>query len=233
MDGISMVQRLALFVCGVLLAGCTNLLLEQTRPSCETILSTPLRSYLGEPVKLDDVFAVAENSYGIRRADVVVTRYQSQQNWDAEWKVNGIRTIVGVQNDLFSRVTVLPEEVHTTAGQVIECIDSQPEWYWAAYGPDLPERTGVRYTLQMWYPNIGLFTENHGNVRSAGELPDLSTSIAIDALIMVKPGSIKEVHDRVFYGLPLEQQPLVLRPRPWPGEWTNAFFIEERNYASW
>lgn len=204
-----------------------------TRPKCDVILATPFRNHVGKSVNLDAVFAIAENSYGVRRKDVKVTHEQSQQNWSAEWLTHGIRTIVWVQNGVVSRVILLPEKTHITAGQVIECVGSQPKWYWAAYGPALPEQLGVRYSFEMWFPDIGLYVNKRGRAYSAKGLPDLSSHITIDDLIIVEPGSLKVVHDRIFYGLPFDQQPSVLRPRPWPGDWANVFFIEERNYASW
>lgn len=114
---------------------------------------------------------------------------------------------------------------------MIKCIGKQPEWYLAMYGPDFPERWMIRYTFQIWYPSIGLFMANRGSVHSVDKLPKLSGSIFVDTLIMVEPGSIIEVHDRIFYGLPLDQQPLTLQPKPWPGDWTNIFFVEEKNYV--
>lgn len=227
-------RRLILIIWMVIVGACTaSVPASRARPGCDIIVAIPFRDYISKPIKLDDVLTLAENAYSVRRESVVVTNYEQEQNYDVEWLVRGVRTIVWINNGILSRVTTRPENVQITAGQVIECIDSKPIWYWAAYGPDFPERPGLRYTFEIWYPNLGLFVSAHGSVRSKEDLPDISPHITIENLVMIKPGSIEEVHDRVFYNLPLEKQPPILHPKPWPGDWSEMHFIEERNYTSW
>lgn len=90
-------RRLMLFLCTFLLVGCTNSFFpNHILFDCETVLSTSLRNYIGKNVDIDSISTVIEKSYNIKQKDILVYYYQNQYNFDAEWQIKNIKTIIWV-----------------------------------------------------------------------------------------------------------------------------------------
>lgn len=225
-----------IFATSLILCGCIDL---QQNPdssiSCDSLLVTPLRENLGHPFESNDVIRMVEASYGILPEKVRVTRYGEENDWEEyiEWDDRGLHFIVTIGTGKLKIVNVSSKSEKIAADQLTECLDHQPEWYRAIYGPRM-ERSGIDYYFELWFPSAGIISQSRGNASHPAKLPVPTSEFPIEHIDIVVPGSLDEVYGTTYtaylpFKLPLNKGTKLkdaLQPRPWTGDWTNVQFTK-------
>ncbi len=225
------------FTCFLLLCGCTDKQLHQDSPiSCDSLLVTPLHEYLDHPFSSEDVIRITESYYGIQPEDIKVATAGEgddvQEN--IEWDKQGIHYIVVIRKGDLRVINVSDEEEKITAEILIDCLERQPEWYRATYGPRM-ERRGKNYYFELWFPSVGVISQTRGSASRPDRLPIPTSEFVIENIDIVSPGSLDEVYEKTYKAYkPFTSDPLdegtkwenAQQPRLWPGNWEDVRFIE-------
>jgi hypothetical protein len=205
---------------------------EHKPVDCSTILESSFRDRIGKKIDLNSTVETIKRVYGLTTEEIGIDKYEEQQSWVVKWTSNGVRHNLSTHDDVLTWANVVFDSNQVTAGNIINCIGSDPDYYFAAYGPNYPA-TDLRYSLQLLYPSHGVRVSTYGSVASATKLPSLNPDIGVSQVVFVEPGSLEEVYPRVYHGLNLSDLPSVILPRPWPGDWKGIAFTEETKYPWW
>lgn len=220
------------FIAGILVllfAGC----LEPDVPiSCDKLLAKPLHNYVSKNITLQTAVDIIEESYNLQPEEIHVHE-DSNGSWTITWFTQDVGYGVFSDNGTtLAKVGVAfqTESVQPTAGRIVECLEKQPQWYWAAFGSD-PRTSDMRYNFTMYFPEDGIMAISHG-YREHSEIPSmLNPDIRIDGVAVIQPGSLSGMYQQVWnenLGSVRDE----LQPKPWPNAWEAVEFIED-NEPDW
>jgi len=223
-----MSTRLLTFVVIVLLfAGCVEVTsAPKTSLGCDSILNTPFRPLIGMPLTTEQTLQIIEKAYGVRPENVDVRQFPKSNEWTTviRWTKRKVSFYLFWNRERLQRSLIVLEEVKPSAQTVIHCVGSSPKWYRAFYGPRI-ERKGLDYYFELWFPDEGVVTQTRGTVRDQSKLPDINSTIPIDYIDIVNPGTVEQVYTNLGIGSgtlpPDEENPL----KPWPEDWDEIQFI--------
>lgn len=198
--------------------------------TCTELIALPLKPYIHQPVEPGTIVSEVEKAYGIQESVIDVTT-QNEGSWAVSWTKAGIGYRASSDGGKYlDRIGIEYSSARPTAQNLLDCIQSSPEWYWAAYGPNLPT-TGIRYAFILYFPVHGIIAVATDADQRENTPPPLGPNTLMSRILVVQPGLISTLFEQ-FWGRPLESVRPGLRPQPWPQEWEAIHFIEDRE-AGW
>mgnify|MGYP000867979251 CR=1 FL=1 len=209
----------------VLFAAC-HPLPETRNRTCTEILGAPLQTSVGQHIAPEVFAELVMNAYGISRDEINVALSENG-GWLLSWGQ------VGLETAAFSRKGITVDGIgiefksnEVTVQQFMGCVQSQPEWYQAVYGPN-PPTTGFRYAFSLYFPALGIVATGTGSDQYEKAPPRLNTDTALSRVFVGVPGSLPALYEQRWENK-LEAVRPALRPVPWPGKLDLVHFIEDR-----
>lgn len=199
---------------------------ESTNPTCAELLASPLQAYIGQMITPKEFAESVGQAYGIPSQKISVNT-QADGGWFLSWSQSGLGYGATSEDGVtVDRIGIEYETNHVTARRLLECVRSQPEWYWAAYGPN-PPTTGYRYAVDLYFPALGIVATGTGSDLHGTPLPSLGVNVGMSRVFIGVPSSLSALYKQ-RWGRILEDERPPLRPVPWPGNWESVRFVEDR-----
>lgn len=209
----------------VLLAAC-HPLPEARNRTCTEILGAPLQTSVGQPVAPEAFAELVVNAYGISRNEINIDLHEDG-GWLLSWGQAGLQTAAFSRKGItIDGIGIEFQSNGVTVQELMDCVQSQPEWYQALYGPNLPT-TGFRYVFNLYFPALGIVATGTGSERYEQAPPPLNTDTALSRVFVGAPGSLPMLYEQ-RWGNKLEAVRPALRPLPWPGKLELVYFVEDR-----
>lgn len=200
---------------------------ESVTLSCAELLATPLQPFIGQVLVSDDFVRAAANAYGISPQAVSLQTVE-ETDWKVSWTYKGYRYTAWTEHGgIINRIVV---ELHNprvvTAGHLIDCMGSEPEWYSAHYGMEAP-RPGVTYHFVLYFPRQGIVVTSENYVERNEQPPLLAADSPMDDVVIGSSGSLADLYER-RWGFSIETGNPAWKPIPWPGRWRAVHWLEDR-----
>lgn len=223
-------NRLFLTMCVIIssmtLSAC-RILSEPQRISCDELLATSLRSYIGQVLTPDSFAAAVENAYGVAQQEMALQTVQGGY-WESSWTYKGFRYSTWTRNDgtVGPIVIQLWKPTVVTVGQFSDCVGSEPRWYSAYYGMQAPT-PGLTYHLALYFPEKGYVTTSTYYAERDESAPHLTPNLLLDDAIISTPTNLFDLYEQ-RWGFSIETAQPAWKPIPWPGDWKAVEWVEDR-----
>lgn len=205
-----------------MLAACQRI--PSRERTCAELLAIPLQAYIGQSVAVATFAEAVAKEYDVSRQEIHINIHDDG-GWLLSWTQNGLRYGASSKNGTnLDRIGIDYDSV--TIQQLLNCIPSPPEWYWAAYGPH-PPTTGIRYAVVLYFPAQGVVATATGYDQNKDLPPSMSASLPLSNVFVGASGSISASYKQRWDRSLEETQPS-LHPILWPGDWKAVHFVENR-----
>ncbi len=210
-------QYLAYLAAILLLAACVNPL----PISCDQI--TMLRNQMGVVFSPQDFQQWVRTTYQIPDNAIMATNSIMSDRQDVDsgvrWQARGTQYDAQFGKGELLRLSIGKWNA-TSGDQLLACLGQPSHYYsYAAW-----EENGPWHRVYLFFPEQGVFAHGSDHWRGAYKdpIPAIDGKFPIDALLLVKPGSLEQLLTAGWGDLGPRR--ILQESKPWPGAWEKIEF---------